>query len=180
MRLPTLLLFGSLFGCASSRGTTPAQVTSLPTTDGRGAAAMAVVDSAMRFINSGEMNALSDLMVPEAQVFVARERPDQGGSVNIRTVAQQRAAGQRAPIIERGYDAQVRVSGTVASVWLPYDLWANGKWSHCGVDHFTLVQVGSAWRIVNLTYTIEQPPACRMHPDGPPPGYAPPPAASRQ
>jgi hypothetical protein len=57
---------------------------------------------------------------------------------------------------------------------LPYDLWAEGKWSHCGVDQFTLVRVGTTWRIVNLTYSVEQPPVCRMHPDGPPPGYKPP------
>jgi hypothetical protein len=42
------------------------------------------------------------------------------------------------------------------------------------VDQFTLVRVGTAWRIVNLTYSVEQPPVCRMHPDGPPPGYKPP------
>lgn len=133
----------------------------------------------MRFINAGNMNGLSDLMVPEAQVYPARERPGQGGSYTLRTAAQQRANGQRPPIIERGFDPTVRVSGTVASVWLPYDLWAGGKWSHCGVDVFTLVQVGSAWRIANLTYTIEQPPACRLHPDGVPPGYAPPPGLAR-
>jgi hypothetical protein len=63
----------------------------------------------------------------------------------------------------------------MASVWLPYDLWIDGKWSHCGIDHFTLVQVGTAWRIANLTYSVEQPPACKLHPAGTPPGHTPPP-----
>ena len=134
---------------------------------------MAVVDSAMAAINQGDMIALSNLMTDSGQVYAARER-EGAGSFIMRTAASQRATGRRAPIIERGFDAEVRIAGTFASVWLPYDLWAEGKWSHCGVDQFTLVRVGTAWRIVNLTYSVEQPPVCRMHPDGPPPGYKPP------
>jgi len=168
-RVFTLLAALSLSGCASisarSAGTSPTA----------SAAVIAVVDSALRHINSGDLIALSDLMIPEAQVFPAQDRAGRGGTYTVRTVAAQRATGKRAPIIERGYDPIVRVSGTIASVWMPYDLWAEGKWSHCGIDLITLVQVGPAWRIANFTYTIEQPPACAMHPDGPPPGYKAPP-----
>jgi hypothetical protein len=106
-------------------------------------------------------------------VYAARQR-DGAAAFVMRTVASQRAAGRRPPIIERGFNPDIRIAGNIASVWLPYDLWAEGKWSHCGVDHFTLVRVGKVWRIVNLTYSVEQPPACRMHPDGVPPGYSPP------
>ena len=139
------------------------------------AAVLAVVDSAMSAINRGDMVALSAVMTDSGQVYAARER--NGTPIfAMRTAAAQRAAGQRPPIIERGFDADIRIAGTIASVWLPYDLWAEGKWSHCGIDHFTLVRAGAAWRIVNLTYSVEQPPACRLHPAGTPPGYAPPPA----
>ena len=164
----------SLGGCASTtRARSP--YVDLPAGETRRIAVMAVVDSALMHINSGDLIALSDLMIPEAQFFPAQARDGRGGTYTVRTMAAQRAAGKRAPIIERGYDPIVRVAGTIASVWMPYDLWAAGKWSHCGVDLLTLVQVGSAWRIANFTYTVEQPPACRMHPDGVPPGYAPPP-----
>ena len=134
---------------------------------------LAVVDSAMAAINSGDMIALSAVMTDSAQVYAARLVSGKPG-FTMRTSASQRAAGKRAPIVERGFDAEVRVAGGMAMVWLPYDLWANGKWSHCGIDLFTLVQVGTAWRIVNLTYSVEQPPACRLHPAGTPPGYQPP------
>jgi hypothetical protein len=137
-------------------------------------AVMAVVDSAMAAINSGDMIALSNVMTDSGQVYAARDR--NGVPVfTMRTAASQRAAGQRPPIVERGFDAEVRIAGTMASVWLPYDLWIDGKWSHCGIDQFTLVQVGSAWRIANLTYSVEQPPACKLHPAGTPPGHTPPP-----
>ncbi|WP_309670230.1 hypothetical protein [Gemmatimonas sp.] len=168
-RLTQLFLALALGGCATATARSPVPSTATS------AAVMAVVDSALRHINSGDLIALSDLMIPEAQVFPAQDRAGRGGTYTVRTVAAQRATGKRAPLIERGYDPIVHVAGTIASVWMPYDLWAEGKWSHCGIDLLTLVQVGPAWRIANFTYTIEQPPACQMHPDGPPPGYAPPP-----
>lgn len=133
--------------------------------DQRGAV-MAVVDSAMHFINTGDGARLSDLMTPEAQVYAASTRSGQPG-YRMRTAESQRAAGRRDPIIERGFSPDVRIAGTIAVVWLPYDLYVNNAWSHCGVDVFTLVLVGEHWRIANLTYSIEQPPACRVHPDGP-------------
>ncbi len=128
------------------------------------AAVVAVVDSALLHINRGDLIALSDLMIPEAMVFPAQDRDGRGRSYTVRTVASQRATGKRAPIIERGYDPIVRLSGTIASVWMPYDLWAGGTWSHGGIDLLTLVQVGSAWRIANFTYTIEQPPGAPAPP----------------
>jgi len=173
-RFTTLLLALALSGCASTARARGPNV-DLPSGDARRVAVMAVVDSALGHINSGDLIALSDLMLPEAQFFPAREQTGRGGTYTVRTMAAQRAAGKRAPIIERGYDATVRVAGTIASVWMPYDLWAEGKWSHCGIDLLTLVQVGSTWRIANFTYTVEQPPACRMHPDGVPAGYKAPP-----
>jgi hypothetical protein len=152
--------------------TTPASRAASPPSAAQ-AAVLAVVDSAMAAINAGDLVALSNVMTDSGQVYAAREQNGRR-TFTMRTAVSQRAVGRRAPIIERGFDAEVRIAGSFASVWLPYDLWAEGKWSHCGVDQFTLVQVGTAWRIVNLTYSVEQPPACRMHPSGPPPGYKPP------
>jgi hypothetical protein len=133
------------------------------------AAILAVVDSALSFITTGKYAALADLMLPEAQIYSARERE---GAIQyrMRTAAQERHRLAGAAVVERGFDAEVRVSGPVAVVWLPYDLYAEGRWSHCGIDIFTMVRVGEAWRIGNLTYSVEQPPACRQHPAGPPPG----------
>ncbi len=120
----------------------------------------------MTFIQSGEMTRLSDLMTPEAQIYATTAR-NGSPAHRMRTAPQQRITGNRPPIIERGYDAEVRVAGTMAVVWMPYDLYTDRKWSHCGVDVFTLMQEGTSWRIVNLSYTVEQPPACQVHPSGP-------------
>ena len=69
---------------------------------------------------------------------------------------------------ERGFAATARVQDRVAQVWMPYDLYVGEKWSHCGVDTFTLMTSEGRRRVAALIYTIEQPPACRMHPAGPP------------
>jgi hypothetical protein len=53
-------------------------------------------------------------------------------------------------------------------VWYPYDLYIDGKWSHCGVDAFTLIRTEGKWRIAVMSWSAEQPPACEKHPDGPP------------
>ena len=53
-------------------------------------------------------------------------------------------------------------------VWLPYDLYVDGEWSHCGVDTFTLVHTEAGWRIASMAWSVGQPPACQPHPDGPP------------
>jgi hypothetical protein len=71
-------------------------------------------------------------------------------------------------VAERGFRPTVLVSGPLAVVWLPYDLYVNGSWSHCGIDAFTLVRNAGAWKIAALAWTVEQPPACERHPDGPP------------
>ena len=132
------------------------------------AAVLAVVDSALSAITAGNFAGLADLMLPEAQIYSARVR--EGQSYRMRTAAQDRTNPPSMKFVERGFDPEVRVAGPVAVVWLPYDIYAGGVWSHCGVDVFTLVQAKSSWRIANLTYSVEQPPACRPHPEGPPPG----------
>lgn len=130
---------------------------------------MAVVDSALTAINGNDLVALATLMVPEAQMYAVGGGRNRAG-YSVRSAAELRTQTQRGRIIERGFDGDVRVAGAMAVVWLPYDIYVNEAWSHCGVDVFTLLRVDTAWRIANLTYSVEQPPACRAHPAGPPPG----------
>ena len=128
---------------------------------------LAVVDSALAAINRNDPVALTDLMLEEAiqfRAFVADGVP----RYRARSRAEERAMRYDQAVVERGFRPEVRISGTLATVWLPYDLYLGGKWSHCGVDQFTLVRTAAGWRIAAMSWTIEQPPACEPHPDGPP------------
>lgn len=130
------------------------------------ARALAVADSALAAITRGDVVALTDLMLEETVMFPSSTREGQF-RYRVRTRAEQRAARMDG-IVERGYKPEIRVQGPIAVVWYPYDLYVQGKWSHCGIDVFTLLKYEGRWRIATLVWSAEQPPVCAPHPAGPP------------
>lgn len=133
------------------------------------AAALAVADSALAAITRSDFVALTDLMLDSAVTFSAGMRNGEY-RVQFRSRAQQRATPSGGRYVERGFNPEVRISGPLAMVWLPYDFYLEGKWSHCGVDLFTLLRKDGGWRIATVAWSVEQPPDCARHPAGPPPG----------
>ena len=131
------------------------------------AAVLAVADAALEAISSEDFVAFTDLMIEDAMLYGAGLR-DGNEVVIVRNRAGERSQVAPGDILERGFDPTVMVSGSVAMAWYPYDLWVDGEWQHCGVDVFTLVKAGDGWRIASMAFSMEQPPACSMHPDGPP------------
>lgn len=133
------------------------------------AAVLAVADSALAAVSRGDFAAFADLMVDSAVTFSAGMRQGQY-RVRFQGRAATRATTPSAAYTERGFQGEVRVSGPIAMVWLPYDFYLDGKWSHCGVDVFTLVKSEAGWRIATMGWSVDQPPSCLRHPAGPPPG----------
>ena len=54
---------------------------------------------------------------------------------------------------EQIYDVEVRVDGTVASVWAPYTFYLSGNISHCGVNSIELLRDAEGWKITQITDT---------------------------
>ena len=81
-----------------------------------------------------------------------------------------RLAGQAAPMHERIWDPEVRIDGPLATVWAPYDFYRGVEFSHCGTDAFQLAKTPDGWRVIAVIYTVQSPPECSLHPDGPPGG----------
>ena len=129
---------------------------------------LAVAAEALRAVTAEDAVALTDLMVDEAIIFTVSGQSNDSRH-SIRSRLELRRRGFTGDIIERGFDPEVRVASGLATVWLPYDLYVDGAWSHCGVDVFSLLRVEGRWKIVTMGWTVEQPPACRRHPAGPPP-----------
>ena len=75
-------------------------------------------------------------------------------SVSLTAPSQFGAAIARAPTgdvwNERIYDPEVRIDGNLAQVWAYYTFHRNTAFSHCGVDAFMLVKVGTTWKITQL------------------------------
>jgi len=134
---------------------------------GEQAAVRAIADSALAAVSRNDFVAFTDLMLDSAVTYSAGERAGQAWT-SFRTRAQERALQSNQRFTERGFNPTAMVSGPVAMVWMPYDFYVDGSWSHCGVDIFTLLKGPEGWRIATVAWSIEQPPACAKHPKGPP------------
>lgn len=66
---------------------------------------------------------------------------------------------------ERMWKPEVKIRGSIANVWTPYDFWIDGKFSHCGIDSFDMVKVEGQWKIASGSYTVET--ECKSSPLGP-------------
>ncbi len=130
-------------------------------------AVIAVADSVLAALTSGDSAALARLTLDSAVVGGAGLR-DGVERLSLRSWGLYINRTGPSTFTERGFDATARVQDRIAQVWLPYDLYIGDKWSHCGVDVFTLMKSSGRWRVASLIYTIEQPPACRKLPAGPP------------
>ncbi len=71
------------------------------------------------------------------------------------------------PVLERIWDAEIRIDGPLATVWAPYDFWLDGDLHHCGTDAFQLMREGDGWRVVNVAWTRRDE-GCGDSPLGPP------------
>jgi hypothetical protein len=105
-------------------------------------------------------------LIPEGRVIATRAN---GAVSNMsqEEFAIRLGAGERTRL-ERMWNPTVHVRGNVAQVWAEYDFHLDGKFTHCGVDVFTLVKVSGEWKIAGIAYTIETE-GCKASPLGPPP-----------
>lgn len=51
---------------------------------------------------------------------------------------------------------QIKVDGSMANAWTPYELWINDSLSHCGVNSFQLHKQEGTWKIIYLIDTRRQ------------------------
>ncbi len=51
---------------------------------------------------------------------------------------------------ERLGPPEIRVDGNLGNVWVYYEFYAGGKFSHCGVDNFQLARTDAGWKIILL------------------------------
>jgi len=135
--------------------------------DADGKVAIAVADSVLAALSSADGPTLARLTLDSAVVGGSALRNGVERTSLRRWIGFINRTGP-SDFTERGFDATVRVQDRMAQVWMPYDLYVGDKWSHCGIDAFTLIRSEGRWRVASLVYTIEQPPACRKHPAGPP------------
>lgn len=57
---------------------------------------------------------------------------------------------------ERALSYEIKVHNGMAMAWIPYEFHVNGKFSHCGVDIFSLLKKDQDWKFISASYTVEE------------------------
>lgn len=113
-----------------------------------------------------DVDGARDILVPQGRFHVidmtSRAREPRSFA-NEEYLAELKASKQT--MRERIWDPEVRVHGSIATVWTAYDFWIDGKLSHCGIDAFDLIKTDKGWKIAGGAYTIES--GCKPSPLGP-------------
>ena len=120
-------------------------------------------------LETGDETLFRSTMDPSVVMHSSETRDGQTtfGSATVDGLAD-RITSSEVPLIERMWDPVVVVNGPLATIWTPYDFYSGEVFSHCGVDSANMLQTEAGWKIVALSWTRLQPPACDLHPEGPP------------
>lgn len=118
------------------------------------AAILALVDRFMLAVGDKDPAAMAALRLEGGFTITERPAPS-GGTLVSRRVFTSAASTRTTEYRERFWDPTVLVRGSIAVVWTPYELWADGKTSHCGIDVFDLMKEQGVWKIANAMWTVE-------------------------
>src|ERR1051326_1320112 len=105
------------------------------------------------------------LFVPEAQLFSVRPDGTAGALPHEKWL--ERMGASKDGWRERIWDPKILEHGSIAVVWAEYDFHLNGKFSHFGIDSFSLLKTPSGWKIAAISDTRETT-GCSPSPLGPP------------
>ena len=121
-------------------------------------AVLATVQRLFDAMRAKDTAAFRELFEPNARLVGMRTRPN--GEQVVQLLPWDRfgalmAADTRGPWIERAFSPEVRIRGTLATVWAEYDFHFGQLPSHCGVDAVQLLKTTAGWKIVSIADTYE-------------------------
>ena len=121
-------------------------------------AVLATVQRMFDAMRTKDTAAFRDIFAPSATLVGMRTRPN--GEQVVQVLTWERfgafmAGDARGPWIERAWSPEVRVRGTLATVWAEYDFHFGQTPSHCGVDAVQLLRTPTGWKIVSIADTYE-------------------------
>lgn len=129
-------------------------------------AVLATVQAFFDTMAAADVAGARRILLPEGRFYAVRE---QDGKRNVRTFTNEEyfktLSERKQRVRERMWNPDVRIRGSIANVWTPYDFWIDGKLSHCGIDGFDLVKTDEGWKLAGGTYTVES--QCEPSPLGP-------------
>lgn len=100
--------------------------------------------------------------LPDARLYSVRDQAAPAASRALDDFATQ-IGNMKGEVLERFTAApSVSIRGRMAQVWGEYEFLHDGKFSHCGVDSFSLLKTAEGWKIATIVYTMETT-GCKGH-----------------
>ena len=128
-------------------------------------AVLSVIDRLFDAMRANDADGVRSVFV-EGASLIQTEGPD--GSPMTGYIPVERFAtmvGNATQELDEPYwDPVVQVHDHLASVWVKYALYVDGRFSHCGVDTFILTRGDDGWKIASLADTRERD-NCELPPD---------------
>ena len=115
---------------------------------------LSAVDAFFDAMAKHDVDASRKLILPGAGFVVVN--PDGTSQIKHDTDYLDSLAAHKEAFRERIWDPKVLVQDGIAQVWAPYDFHLGGKFSHCGIDSFSLVHGADGWRVASVSYTVQK------------------------
>ncbi len=112
----------------------------------------AVIESLFNAMYNANSYQAKSLFLPEGRI-ISKETD---GSVRVVTSQQfSTMLGNlsRGKYREEIKNIEIKIDDYLASAWVDYELYVDGKYNHCGVDAFQLHYDGSSWKILQIADT---------------------------
>jgi hypothetical protein len=124
-------------------------------TDGR-QGVIEVIDHFFDAMRNRDVAAMRALMSADGMIYGYRESAE-GLTIVRRSHSEyldNLAAGTE-QLVERYWEPSVLLHGRLATVWTPYDFHVDGRFSHCGINNFSLLRTDTGWIITGVVFSIE-------------------------
>jgi len=117
---------------------------------------IATIESFFDAMTTRDVERMRTLMTPDGIIYGYLEN-EEGLQVIRPTHADylENLASGEARLVERFRDPRVMVYGRLATIWTPYELYADGEFSHCGVNNFSMLKMDNGWVITGVVFSIE-------------------------
>jgi len=130
------------------------------------AAIIDIIDRFFKAMTARDVATMASMMSEDGIIYGYRDG-DEGLQIIRRPHAAylESLAGGQGRIVERFWNPQVMVHDRLATAWTPYDFHVDGKFSHCGINNFSLLATDVGWIITGVVFSIEA--DCGQSPLGP-------------
>jgi len=117
---------------------------------------LATVQEFLRTMTAQDSAGAAAILMPEGHFYAVAVQRD-SARIRYRPHAGYLATLGRGgqDFVERIWEPTVMIHGPIAVVWTRYDFYVGGRFSHCGVDAFTLLRTPAGWKIADGVYTTE-------------------------